>query len=46
LNIEKGTLKTLVKGKGAFKNFAFAEDGEYLAFVGEQSPEKTGNQNL
>ncbi|NQX38911.1 prolyl oligopeptidase family serine peptidase [Pedobacter steynii] len=41
LNIEKGTLKTLVKGKGTFKNFAFAEDGEYLAFVGEQSPEKT-----
>jgi hypothetical protein len=41
LNIEKGTLKTLVKGKGSFKNFAFADDGEYLAFVGEQSPEKT-----
>lgn len=41
LNTEKGTLKTLVKGKGTFKNFAFNEEGEYLAFVGEQSPEKT-----
>lgn len=40
LNTEKGTLKTLVKGKGTFKNFAFDEEGAYLAFVGEQSPEK------
>lgn len=40
LNTEKGTLKTLVKGKGTYKNFAFNEDGEYLAFLGEQSPEK------
>lgn len=41
LNTEKGSLKTLVKGKGTFKNFSFTEDGDYLAFVGEQSPEKT-----
>lgn len=40
LNTEKGTLKTLVKGKGTFKSFAFDDSGEYLAFVGEQSPEK------
>jgi len=40
LNTEKGTLKTLVKGVGSFKNFVFDEDSEHLAFVGEQSPEK------
>jgi len=40
LNTEKGTLKTLIKGKGSFKGFAFDEDSEHLAFVGEQSPEK------
>lgn len=40
LNTEKGTLKTLVKGKGNFKNFIFDEDSEHLAFLGETSPEK------
>lgn len=40
LNTEKGTLKTLVKGKGNFKNFTFDEDSEHLAFLGETSPEK------
>lgn len=40
LNTEKGTLKTLINGKGSFKNFAFDDDSEHLAFVGEQSPEK------
>lgn len=40
LNTEKGTLKTLIKGKGSFKNFAFDEESEHVAFVGEQSPEK------
>ncbi|WP_285057750.1 S9 family peptidase [Pedobacter ginsengisoli] len=40
LNIEKGTLKTLVSGKGNFKNFLFDEEGESLVFLGEQSPEK------
>ncbi|WP_316803194.1 prolyl oligopeptidase family serine peptidase [Pedobacter nototheniae] len=40
LNTEKGTLKTLVKGKGSFKNFAFDDENEHVAFVGEQSPEK------
>lgn len=40
LNTEKGTLKTLVKGKGNFKNFVFDEENEHLAFLGEQSPEK------
>lgn len=40
LNIEKGTLKTLVNGKGNFKNFLFDEEGESLVFLGEQSPEK------
>lgn len=37
---EKGTLKTLVRGKGNFNGFTFNEDGEYLAFLGERSPEK------
>ncbi|MCX2574420.1 S9 family peptidase [Pedobacter sandarakinus] len=45
LDTEKGTLKTLVKGKGNFKNFTFDEDGEHLAFVGEQSPEKQEIKN-
>lgn len=40
LNTEKGTVKTLVNGKGNFKNFQFNEDGEYLVFLGERSPEK------
>jgi len=40
LNTETGVLKTLVKGKGNFKNFTFDEDGERLAFLGETSPEK------
>jgi dipeptidyl aminopeptidase/acylaminoacyl peptidase len=40
LNIEKGTLKTLVAGKGSFKNFVFDDESEHVAFVGEQSPEK------
>ncbi len=40
LNTEKNTLKTLVNGKGLFKNFTFDDDGEHLAFLGEQSPEK------
>ncbi|SMD16466.1 alpha/beta hydrolase family protein [Pedobacter nyackensis] len=39
-NTEKGTLKTLVNGKGNFKNFIFNEEGEYLVFLGEKSPEK------
>jgi len=45
LNTEKGTLKTLIKGKGNFKNFAFDEENEHLAFVGEQSPEKQEVKN-
>ncbi|WP_316736926.1 prolyl oligopeptidase family serine peptidase [Pedobacter aquatilis] len=40
LNTEKGTLKSLIKGKGTFKGFTFDEESEHLAFVGEQSPEK------
>lgn len=40
LNTEKGTVKTLVNGKGNFKNFQFNEEGEYLVFLGERSPEK------
>lgn len=40
LNTEKGTLKTLIKGKGSFKNFTFDEESEHVAFIGEQSPEK------
>lgn len=40
LNIEKGTLKTLVNVKGSFKGFIFDEDGEQVAFLGETSPEK------
>ncbi|MBB5437357.1 dipeptidyl aminopeptidase/acylaminoacyl peptidase [Pedobacter sp. AK017] len=40
LNTEKGSVKTLVKGKGNFKNFIFNEEGEYLVFLGERSPEK------
>jgi dipeptidyl aminopeptidase/acylaminoacyl peptidase len=40
LNTEKGTVKTLVNGKGNFKNFVFNQEGEYLVFLGEQSPEK------
>jgi dipeptidyl aminopeptidase/acylaminoacyl peptidase len=39
-NTEKGGLKTLVAGKGTFSNFTFNEEGEYLAFLGERSPEK------
>ncbi len=37
---ETGNLKTLVKGKGNFKNFAFDEESEKLVFVGDISPEK------
>jgi hypothetical protein len=40
LNTEKGTVKSLVKGKGNYKSFTFDEDSESLAFLGEQSPEK------
>lgn len=40
LNVETGTLKTLVKGKGNFKGFIFDEESERLAFLGETSPEK------
>ncbi|WP_443939243.1 prolyl oligopeptidase family serine peptidase [Pedobacter sp. MW01-1-1] len=40
LNTEKGSLKTLIKGKGSFKSFTFDEESEHLAFIGEQSPEK------
>jgi dipeptidyl aminopeptidase/acylaminoacyl peptidase len=40
LNTEKGTLKTLVKGKGNFKNFTFDQNGESIVFLGERSPEK------
>ncbi|MCX3265209.1 prolyl oligopeptidase family serine peptidase [Pedobacter agri] len=45
LNTEKGTLKTLIKGKGSFKNFAFDEESEHLAFVGERDPEKQEIKN-
>jgi len=45
LNTEKGTSKTLIKGKGSFKNFAFDDESEHLAFVGEQSPEKQEIKN-
>jgi len=40
LNTEKGTLKTLVSGKGSFKGFTFDEESESVAFLGERSPEK------
>jgi len=40
LNTEKGTVKTLVKGKGNFKNFTFDQNSESIVFLGEQSPEK------
>ena len=40
LNTEKGTLKTLVNGKGNFKNFVFDDESESVAFLGERSPEK------
>jgi dipeptidyl aminopeptidase/acylaminoacyl peptidase len=40
LNTEKGTIKTLVSGKGNFKNFLFDEESESLVFLGERSPEK------
>jgi len=40
LNTEKGTLKTLVNGKGSFKNFVFDDESESVAFLGERSPEK------
>lgn len=40
LNTEKGTVKTLVSGKGNFKGFVFDEESESLAFLGERSPEK------
>ncbi|EDM36870.1 probable acylaminoacyl-peptidase [Pedobacter sp. BAL39] len=45
LNTEKGTLKNLVKGKGNFRNFVFDEESEYLAFLGEQDPEKQEVKN-
>jgi len=45
LNTEKGTLKTLIAGKGSFKNFVFDEENEHVAFVGEQSPEKQEIKN-
>ncbi|MDB5022134.1 MAG: Peptidase, partial [Pedobacter sp.] len=45
LNTEKGTLKTLVKQKGTFKNFVFDEPGEHLAFIGETGPEKQEVKN-
>ncbi|NRF40753.1 S9 family peptidase [Pedobacter foliorum] len=40
LNTDKGTLKTLVSGKGNFKNFVFDDESESVAFLGERSPEK------
>jgi len=40
LNTEKGTLKTLVNGKGNFKSFVFDDESESVAFLGERSPEK------
>ncbi|TDQ11109.1 S9 family peptidase [Pedobacter metabolipauper] len=40
LNTVKGTVKTLVNSKGNFKGFAFDDEGESLAFLGENSPEK------
>lgn len=40
-NTETGILKTLVKGKGTFKNFVFDEESEKLAFLGDLSPEKS-----
>lgn len=40
LNTETGTLKTLVKNKGNFKNFVFDEESERLAFLGDLTPEK------
>jgi len=45
LNTEKGTLKTLIKGKGSFKGFTFDDESEHLAFVGEQDPEKKEIKN-
>lgn len=41
LNTEKGTIKTLVNLKGNYKGFVFDDDGEQVAFLGENSPEKT-----
>jgi len=40
LNTETGVIKTLVKGKGNFRNFIFDDESEHLAFLGETSPEK------
>ncbi|MHA4895503.1 S9 family peptidase [Pedobacter sp. PWIIR3] len=40
-NTEKGIVKTLVGAKGNYKTFAFNDDSEAIAFLGEQSPEKT-----
>ncbi len=40
LDTEKWTVKTLVKEKGNFKDFTFAQDNERLAFIGETDPEK------
>jgi dipeptidyl aminopeptidase/acylaminoacyl peptidase len=45
LNTEKGTLRTLVRQKGTFKNFVFDEPGEHLAFLGETGPEKQEIKN-
>jgi dipeptidyl aminopeptidase/acylaminoacyl peptidase len=45
LNTEKGTLKTLVRTKGMYKNFVFDEESERLAFLGENSPEKQEIKN-
>lgn len=39
-NTEKGSLKTLAQGKGNFNGFTFNEEGEYLVFLGDRSPEK------
>ncbi len=45
LNIQRGTIKTLVAVKGNFKNFVFDEEGEALAFLGETDPEKKEIKN-
>lgn len=41
LNTDKGTIKTLVNIKGNYSGFVFDEEDEQVAFLGEQTPEKT-----
>lgn len=46
LNTETGKVKNLVALKGNYSSFEFDESGEYIAFLGEQSPEKAENKDF